>query len=405
MPNWPFRRAVQSETKSIETVADTDDALFAAPTGPSPGAALTPSTALLYPPAVAATRLIADATAVTEIQLFEKGKPVASHPALTLLNGFVNEWISGYEFRRDMTAEALMYDAGAMAWVNRVDGEIREIVHYKRGTIQVQYEETRQPIYRLSGQPVPASDIVHLRGPFEKCPLSLAREAIGAGLAMEAFSGRFFQNGAQVGGVVEIPQGIGEKAWKKIRAGFKAAYEGPKNAGKTLFLYDGASYRPLSMTSSDSQLLELRRFQLEDTARAFGMSAALLGDLTRSSFANASQKQLELIIYVVEPWLKAIEAAFNRAFLTAEERQRGMRFQIDRDDLTRASLTERATAINSLIASETICPNEGRDWLGLAPYAGGEKFSNRFITVRNPNGATSPDTTADVTARLDSSES
>jgi len=49
---------------------------------------------------------------------------------------------------------------------------------------------------------------------------------------------------------------------------------------------------------------------------------------------------------------------------------------------TRASLTERATAINGLIASETINPNEGRSWLGLPPYEGGETYGNRNITVK-----------------------
>jgi hypothetical protein len=97
--------------------------------------------------------------------------------------------------------------------------------------------------------------------------------------------------------------------------------------------------------------------------------------------ANASQKQLELIVYVIEPWLCALESAFNRALLTEGERKT-MRFRFDRDDLTRASLVERATAINSLIASETINPNEGRAWLGLAPYGGGDKYGNRNITVK-----------------------
>ena len=55
--------------------------------------------------------------------------------------------------------------------------------------------------------------------------------------------------------------------------------------------------------------------------------------------------------------------------------------RFDRDDLTRADLATRATVINNLISSRTINPNEGREWLGLPPYAGGAAFSNPNITT------------------------
>jgi hypothetical protein len=55
--------------------------------------------------------------------------------------------------------------------------------------------------------------------------------------------------------------------------------------------------------------------------------------------------------------------------------------RFDRDDLTRADLNTRSTVINSLVSSRVINPNEGRAWLGLQPYAGGEEFANPNITT------------------------
>lgn len=371
---WPLSK------KSIENIPDDDAAILEALTGATPGAGVTATNALTVPAVAAAVRLISEACATLDINIVEGDEPVASHPALDLLRGQVNRWTSGYEFIRDMTAEALMYDSGALAWVSRPHDEPIEIVNYKRGTIQVRYEETREPIYRIKGVLIDAADIIHLRGPFEKCPISLAREAIGAAMVMEAHASRLFKNGARPGGVIEVPPNIGERAWKRLKAGWKAAHEGPENAGRTAVLHGGATFREVQLKSTDAEFLLNRRFQIEEIARAFGMSASQLGDLTKSSYANASQKQLELVVYVIEPWLCSLESAFDRALLTKDER-RTMRFRFDRDDLTRASLTERATAINSLIASETINPNEGRSWLGLAPYDGGSKFGNRNITV------------------------
>ncbi|WP_255440803.1 hypothetical protein [Paracoccus sp. MC1854] len=59
--------------------------------------------------------------------------------------------------------------------------------------------------------------------------------------------------------------------------------------------------------------------------------------------------------------------------------------RFDRDDLTRADLSTRATVINSLIASRTINPNEGRSWLGLPPREGGDEFFNPNIQTGNAN--------------------
>jgi len=77
-----------------------------------------------------------------------------------------------------------------------------------------------------------------------------------------------------------------------------------------------------------------------------------------------------------------LEAIVSRALFSPQER--GLfRIMFDRDDLTRASLTERATAISSLISAQVFNPNEGRNWLDLAPYEGGDKFANPHI---NPQG-------------------
>jgi HK97 family phage portal protein len=377
---WPLSK------KSIDHIPNNDAAILEAFTGSTPGAGVTATSALTVPAVAAAIRLISEACATLDINLFEGDDPVASHPALDLLRGQVNEWTSGYEFIRDITAEALLYDAGALAWVNRVNGAAREIINFKRGIIAVQYEETREPKYRLSGRPVAAGEIIHLRGPFEKCPINLAREAIGAAIVMEAHAARLFKNGARPGGVIEMPKGFGETAWKRMKAGWRSAHEGADNAGRTAILPDGATFKQMQLSSVDAQFLEMRRFQIEEIARAFGVSASQLGDLTKSSYANASHKQLELIVYVIEPRLCALESAFNRALLTDDERKT-MHFRFDRDDLTRASLTERATAINSLIASETINPNTGRSWLGLPPYDGGDAYGNRNISAKPDKGA------------------
>ena len=91
------------------------------------------------------------------------------------------------------------------------------------------------------------------------------------------------------------------------------------------------------------------------------------------------------------PWLKALEAAFDRALLTDDERAL-YAFKFDVDDLTRVDLEKRATAISSLVSSRVLNPNEARTWLdtGLAPYAGGDKFANPNTGASQPGSQEQP---------------
>ena len=337
-------------------------------------------------PAVAcAVRTIAEACATLDINLVQRGddSQKVDHSALALLRGQANDWTAGFELIRDLVSQTLTSDAGGLAWVNRIDDRPVEIIRYNTGRIAVTYDGSGsgEPAYALNGRPVAGSDIVHVRGPFSRCPVSLARDAIATAAVMEAHANRLFRSGARPGGVVEVPPTVkDEVAIRNLRSSFSAAYEGADKAGRTAFLYSGATFKPLQLSSVDAQFLELRRFAIEEIARAFNMPVQMLGDLTKSSYANAAQKQLEFLVYCIEPWLCALESAFNRALLTVDERKT-LTFKFDRDDLSRASLTDRANAINSLRASKVLSANEGRAWLGLEPYDGGDVYENTNITT------------------------
>lgn len=366
-------------------------------TGLTPGAGISAATALTVPAVAAAVRVISEAAASLDIRIIRTdGDSQADdnkHPVAKLLHGDVNDWTSGYEFIRDLVAEALTRDAGGIAWVNRVEGKPAEIIHYDPAVASVEYADTREPKYRLGNRPVPASDIIHLRGPFSRCPLTLAREAIATAHVMEAHASRLFKNGARPGGVIEFPKGLGDEGLKKMKAAWRAAHEGSENTGKTAILWDGAQFKAMSLNSVDSQFLELRKFQIIEIARAFRVPPSMLFELDRATWSNSEQMGFEFLTYTLEPWLLALEATLSRALFTPEERE-NYRILFDRDDLTRASLTERATAISSLISARVLNPNEGRDWIDLAPYEGGNEFANPHITV-------SPRTTGPAAAKDD----
>ncbi|WP_245261685.1 phage portal protein [Ancylobacter sp. FA202] len=375
-------------TKSLAAPDADLQAIFGAlPSGLSVGAAQ----ALTVPAVASAIRLLSEAAACLDLKIMRRvgGAEVdaSDHPVAALLAARPNDWTCSFEFVRDMIAAALVSDKGALALANKVDGRVIELVRYEPAHFTVDYsgDGRLEPSFRINNVPVSADDVVHLRSPFARCPLSLAADAIGVAKTMEQHAGRLFRDGARPSGVLSLKDRTSPEALKRIREAWQFAHGGGKSGG-TAIVEGGAEYTQLTLASTDAQFLELRTFQIVEISRAFRVPPSMLYELDRATWSNSEQMGKEFLTYSLEPWLRAFEGALRRALFTAEER-REYRVAFDRDDLTRASLTERATAIASLISSRVLNPNEGRDWIDLPPRPGGEEYANPNTGSSQPGGA------------------
>lgn len=353
----------------------------ALPSGLSVGAAQ----ALTVPAVQSAIRLISEAAACLDLKVMRRvgdaEVEAPDHPVARLLADRPNDWTSAFDIVRDMIGAALVSDKGSLALANKVDGRVIELVRYEPAHFTVDYsgDGRLEPSFRINNVPVSADDVVHLRSPFARCPLSLAADAIGVAKVMEQHAGRLFKDGARPSGVISFKGKLTPEGARRAKDGWNAAH-GPGKSGGTAVLDDDAKYTQLTLASTDAQFLELRKFQIIEVARAFRVPPSMLYELDRATWSNSEQMGKEFLTYSLEPWLRALEGALRRALFTPEERHE-YRMAFDRDDLTRASLTERATAISSLISARVLNSNEGRDWLDLPPRAGGEEYANPNVTV------------------------
>lgn len=346
------------------------------------GVSVSIETALRVPAVATAVRTIAEAAASLKckvVQINDDGSEteVTGHPAMALLRGEANEWTSGFELVRQIMVDALCRDQGGLARVTHSsDGRPLEIIRYRPGFIQVDYpDDTLHPRYRINGILQPASEIIHLKGAFDKAPLTLCREAIAVAIVMERHAARLFGKGARPGGVIESQKPLGDEGAKRMLAAWRAAMDGADNAGKSAVLWDGATWRQMTLNSVDAQFHQLRLFQLQDIARAFNLPATLLGDLTKATWSNSAEMHRQFLQLCLEPWLQALESALRRALFTKDERKNhAVRF--DRDDFTNVDLTARATAISSLRSSMVLTRNEARYWLDLGRVDDGDTFEN-----------------------------
>lgn len=356
-------------------------AWLSAGTPTAAGPTVGPETAMRVPAVRAAVAAISEAAAGLPATVQVGGAQDATHPVARLIDEGPNTWSAWPDLVRDLLADALCRDQGGLAWVNRVGGEAREVIRYRPGVLAAETLDSGECRYRLNGRAIPAADVVHVRPPGDRAPLSQAREAIGLAAALEAHVGRVLSNGGRPSGVIKTPGALNADAMKRLAASWQAAHAG-EGSGRTAVLESGATFDPLTFKLIDLEYSALRTFQINEIARAFRVPPGMLYEMSRQTWSNMEQASREFLTYTLEPWLLTVEGALNRALFRPDERKTH-RIVFDRDDLTRANLNDRATAINSLIASQVLNPNEARDWLGLPPREGGEVFMNPNISEVN----------------------
>ncbi len=365
----------------------------------SAGVQVSPEIALRVPAVAASVRTISEAAATLRIGVVSiaadgSEKPAPNNQAHALLRGDVNDWTSGFELVRQLMVDALTRDPGGLAWVNRSgDGRILEIIRYTPGIIGCEYaaDGSGRPVtYRINGRPTPASEIIHLKGTFDKSPVTLAREVIGIAIVMQKHAARLFGKSARPGGLIETTKNVGDGGVIKMLAGWKAAMDGADNAGKTGVLWDGATWKQMTLSSVDAQFQQLWLFIIQELARCFNIPSVVIGEMSRATWSNSAEMQRLFLMLCLEPWLKALEAAFTRALFPKHLATEGGRFavRIERDDFSKVDLAVLATAINSLVSSRVLNPNEARDWIRMPK---GPDELNQFA---NPNtGASQPGAT------------
>ncbi len=216
---------------------------------------------------------------------------------------------------------------GLIKW--RMNGGVREILPLPWGSVSpirtpdggVRYY-VNMPSHGISTWYDP-SDILHYPGlGFDdttmrsmSCIQFGARNAIGNALAMDEYSGKFFEGGAHPSMILSTPAKMQEDQIIGLQRAFARKYAGLSNAHAVpLVLTEGLTAKEVSLSAEDAQLLEARKFQVGDIARAFGVPAHMIGESTgQTSWGTGLEINSRAFVqYTVQTWLKKIEQELNR---------------------------------------------------------------------------------------------
>jgi HK97 family phage portal protein len=142
--------------------------------------------------------------------------------------------------------------------------------------------------------------------------IQVAMESIGLNAAQETYSGRFFRNGGNVSMTIETPNKLDDKQFARFDKIINEKFSGLDNAHRIALLEGGLKANPLNPTHEESQLIESRRFAVEDWARWLNMPVHKLKELTHATFSNIEHQNIEWVVDCILPWLVRFEQEFNR---------------------------------------------------------------------------------------------
>lgn len=126
-----------------------------------------------------------------------------------------------------------------------------------------------------------------------------------------------------------------------------AGHAGPQNSGKPMILEGGLDIKTLTMPMEDMQLLETRKFQVEEVCRVFGVQPFMIGQTEKTSSWGTGVQAMGagFVRYTLRDHLNAFQNEINRKFFRTASRVA----EFDTAELERADIGVMMTALRQAL--------------------------------------------------------
>jgi HK97 family phage portal protein len=353
----------------------------------SAGTYVSPETAMRLATVFACDRVVTETigslpTAIMHWKKSGAKERADQHPVADLLR-VPNPWQTGFEFW-EMVQHHL--DLRGNSFVRKVSSNSRAIdqlipLHPDRVRVfrlpnnRLRYEVTNN--YGGGTEQYTQDEIIHFRGLSSDGIMGLSiitamSEVIGTALARQEYGARFFSNNAKPGVWVKTAVKLNPEAQEKFEKTFSEGFTGA-NAFKTAIMPPGFEIVSLGLTNKDSQLLELNNSTRIDICGAWRVPPHKVGDLSRGTFSNIEQQNIEFATDGIRPRVVRLERRFGLDILDSLGIGEPGEFFLDfsMDALFRGDMKSRYDAYNQAL-QYWLTVNEVRAAENLNPVEGGD---------------------------------
>lgn len=249
------------------------------------------------------------------------------HPLGKIVRGGANPGMIWPDFLEHFIASALLTGNGLAEIIRSGNGQLSGFRYIPWGMVTVAELSSGRLAYdvadgRGNTRRLLEGEVLHLRdrtddGKIGRSRLSRAAETVSGVQAANTHAAAFLSNGASPSGVIELPQTISPDQRKLLREAFHHRHQGAGNAGNTLILDGGMTWKPSQISPEDAELLETRKFGVIEICRLFQVPPPIVQAYENNTFTNAAQAGLWFATFCLAPWARKIEAEFARSVFPA----------------------------------------------------------------------------------------
>ncbi len=304
------------------------------------------------------------------------------HPLYRVLHDSPNYDQTALDFWEFMAASLELW-GNAYARVTRENGKVVDLTpvapdlmmvrRTKNGTIEYTWTDDGQPRTETD------ATMLHVRG-FGGSPLGgmstlqFARNAFGLARAVDRAASETFKNGMRPSGALQFKEFLTDEQRALARDRLVTQFVGATNTGRPMILEGGSEWMPFTINPDDAQMLESRRFSVEEICRFFGVPPHLVGHTEKSSSWGTGLEQQTLAFqkFTLRRRVKRIEQALEKQLLTPRDRGAGITIEFNLEGLLRADSAGRASYYRAMTGIGAMTINEVRRLENLPPVAGGD---------------------------------
>ena len=279
--------------------------------------------------------------------------------------------ISGFHFRESM-AMNVVGQGNAYARIHFDNsGRVAELEKFDNSDVSVEVtriNERNQVFYHINGERIPLMgyEVLHYKGlstdgVIGLSPISILRNTIGENISAQEFSQEFYDGGARLSGVLEADGTLSDEAYHRLIQTWREKHEG-RNAQKTALLEGGVTYKPISLSPVDADILKTRTFGIEEIARPFRVPLHMIQQLARSTNNNIEHQGLEYVKYCLRPWAKRFEVEDNMKLILPRDQSRKY-FEFNMESLLRGDTNARSEYLSKMFNIGVYSQNDIRSIL------------------------------------------
>jgi HK97 family phage portal protein len=346
----------------------------------------------------AAIRNISEDIAKLPVNIFElteNGKKQNNnHQAFGVLNVQTNPYVSSMAFYQTLIHWAISWGNGYAEIVRNGRGDVVEMWPIHPSRVMPLFDANDKLFYDISGRnTIQGQDFTHVRLSAENVYhlsglggdgivgyilFNIAAQSVGIGLASQNCAASYYGNATSLSGVLENPNKLDKDAYKRMRKSWNDVHTGgAENKNKIAILEQGTKFTATQSNAQSAQLIESRRFAVEEMARLLRIPPHKIGSGAGMPKGNLESESVSYFRDTLTPWIERIKRETGRKII--KNNRLFARHQVDA--LTLGDSKTRAGVFKTHRNMGTMSINDVRDFESMNEID--EEWANEYHMQSN----------------------